>query len=175
MTTRTSSPILHIEDQLIGHTADRERIFASVRIDRVGGSEHETVNHETISEYLRFSFTWAAVEPLRKVENAHIAGCGTEWSVDAVVMPAQGFTIEQIRELGEIAKEWHTNDLNAGCAHQTVVWENGRHGRQPSLTLTHPCEISGYKYGRAWLVRVAPDDLVQRIAALFGREVVLND
>lgn len=63
----------------------------------------------------------------------------------------------------------HLNDMEAGCAHQTVVWEDSTYGRRPALydpkadTGTQPCPKTGYRYGTAWLMRTIPDDVVSEI------------
>jgi hypothetical protein len=55
---------------------------------------------------------------------------------------------------------WHLNTMRAGCAHQTVVWEDSRYGVRPSLERTPVCPVSGYRYGSAWLVEVLPDTVL---------------
>jgi hypothetical protein len=73
---------------------------------------------------------------------------------------APDITREDVTALADIGDRWHLNDLSAGCVHQEVVWEDGRYGRQPSLTATEPCPETGYRYGSAWLVEPLPEDVI---------------
>lgn len=83
--------------------------------------------------------------------------------IGEIVYPEVGF----LDELAWVWERWHLNDMRAGCAHQSVVWETDVYGfPRPSLDLTLPCPTSGYRYGSAWLYEPLPNDvlrLVQRV------------
>lgn len=64
---------------------------------------------------------------------------------------------------------WHLNGMRAGCAHQTVVWEDGPYGRRPSLDDTPTCPQTGYRYGHAWLVEPLPWWVRRDIESLMPR------
>lgn len=168
-TTRTIPLPFYVKNRLIGRTADGDRVYASVTIEARERSS-ETTKHDQVESYVRCSFTWALVEGTRTLDHASSFGAGTDWSVDAVVKPARGFTIEHVRELAALAKEWHLNDMHAGCDHQTIEWETDGYGRRvPSLKLTRPCTHTGYRYGHDWLLKPVPVEVIEQVASIFGR------
>lgn len=76
-----------------------------------------------------------------------------------------GISPEQYAHLRELADRWHLNTMRAGCAHQTPVYAPDQYSRNaPSLDLTPPCPITGYKYGHAWLVEVLPAEVLTELA-----------
>ena len=87
--------------------------------------------------------------------------------IGEIVYPAAGWGFASLDELAQVWERWHLNDMRAGCAHQSVVWETDVYGlSRPSLDLTLPCPASGYRYGSSWLYEPLPDDvlhLVQRV------------
>jgi hypothetical protein len=168
-TTRTIPLPYRVSNRLIGRTVEGNRIYASVSIE-LREEESETVGHDHVESFVRCSFTWALVEGTRTLDHASSFGAGTDWSVDAVTKPARGFTMQQVHELAALAKEWHLNDMHAGCDHQTVVYETGPFGRrQPSLKLTAPCPHAGYRYGHSWLLKPVPVEVIEQVASIFGR------
>jgi hypothetical protein len=94
----------------------------------------------------------ATVEPLREV----IANGRYE----------RGMGASKVRALAKLER-WHLNGLKAGCAHQTVVWEDSPY-RRPSLDLTPACPVSGYQYGHAWLVKLLPPGFLNLVRDLFS-------
>ncbi len=57
----------------------------------------------------------------------------------------------------DIWKEWHLNDLQAGCIHQREMgWSRDGYDKHPS----EPCPICGYKYGTAWLKKDVPESVI---------------
>ncbi len=73
--------------------------------------------------------------------------------------------VAELRELAALAERWHLNEMRGACAHQAVVYDVSRR-LVPSLTLTLPCEASGYRYGSAWLVEPLPSEVRERIVQL---------
>jgi hypothetical protein len=97
--------------------------------------------------------------------------------------------------LAEIWKEWHLNDMQAGCDHQQAEgWDKlpidptkplnayGKHFKgqtrdswniltwvspkeHPKGLLTKPCEVCGYKYGTQWLIKEVPEEILIELAA----------
>jgi len=81
-------------------------------------------------------------------------------------------------------KEWHLNDMQAGCEHQRAEkWEEKRlddslpwtqpnsamwtyKKDHPKGLLCEPCPVCGYKYGSAWLKKELPQDVVDFIEKL---------
>ena len=145
------------------------RVTVEIRIERLERSdEYETVSHEHVSQPLDFALTtsvWqpsgkdivsggATVEPLREVLASGDYGAG----MDA----------EKVSRLIELHEAYHLNSMQAGCEHQTVQWEDGPYGRRPSLELTEPCPITGYRYGHKWLVKVLPEDFASDLLAILA-------
>lgn len=148
-------------DVLIGRTTTGSRIFATVNI-RMQDRDAVSVEHLPVEAgYTSLSFTWAEIEKGRRTISC--CGCGTDWSVDAVREPADGFTLKQIRRLAEIAKEWHLSDMQAGCLHMTLPKDESYDARK-HIT----CPRTGYKYGSAWLVKVVPEELITELHEMFG-------
>lgn len=83
----------------------------------------------------------------------------TEWD--------DGWNAERLASLCDLADRWHLNTMRAGCAHVAPVYETDRYGRSvPSLDLTPPCPLTGYRYGSAWLVEVLPDEVLAELTVL---------
>jgi hypothetical protein len=59
--------------------------------------------------------------------------------------------------LVELWKEWHLNDLQAGCEHQRAL------GWTSEVHLSEPCPTCGYKYGTAWLFKAVPVDVLEEL------------
>jgi len=86
----------------------------------------------------------------------------------------EGWSQELISEFYTIWKNWHLNDLQAGCEHQRAErWEDrllddSKPKTQSNMAtwtykkdnpkglLCEPCSICGYKYGSAWLRKEIP-------------------
>ena len=69
-----------------------------------------------------------------------------------------------LKRMAAVAERWHLNGMRAGCAHQVPVMETDQYGRTvPSLDLTPPCPLTGYKYGHAWLVEPLPADIIAEV------------
>lgn len=104
---------------------------------------------------------------------------------------------EGLADLLDLWDAWHLNDMQAGCAHQTadgwnkrpidptkpldsyghhvgpdksptwnmLVWV--RPTEHPQGLLGVPCLTCGYRYGRSWLSKPVPTDVLARVKA-FG-------
>ena len=86
---------------------------------------------------------------------------------------------DKIKRMVEVWKEYHLNDMNAGCEHQRAEqWgekelilpsgEKKRSGwvyekEHPEGVLSKPCPVCGYQYGSAWLFRAIPEEIIQEI------------
>jgi hypothetical protein len=144
----------------IGRTVQGHRIFANIVV-REHLEEHETVDHEKVDHFKSLSFTWE----MRALGRRDIAadGAGASWSVEAIVLPAKGWSMESLRRLAEIAREWHLSDVQAGCAHMRKIglgnYDDNKH---------QVCPESGYRYGTKWLVKIVPDELIKEVASMFG-------
>ena len=153
-----------------GFTQDRKlRVTVEMRLERAEQSdEYETTEHEMVRQPLDFALTtavwnWngtdhleggATVEPLRAVLRSGMFG--------------EGFDAQKVAALIEMHEQYHLNGMQAGCDHQTPVWEDSTYGRRISLELTEPCPITGYKYGHKWLVKVLPEGFVSDLLAILA-------
>jgi hypothetical protein len=152
------------EHVLIGHTAERERVYVDVKLTEHDG-EHVTTDHGTVTGIRRLSIMGEVIESGRREPHS----CGQiRGELDRITECAAGWNVGMVRRLGELWDTWHLNDLQAACDHQTVVYEDSSYGRRPSLTETRACPVSGYRYGSAWLVKPLPADVEKEIRAIFG-------
>lgn len=125
----------------------------------------QTIEHEpVVGDLLEFAVSGERYRKGDRRGNPSSAGQMIDEIVD-VTKPAAGWTLDEIAELRALWERWHLNLMRAGCAHQTVVWEDKPY-RRPSLTLTQPCPRTLYRYGTAWLAEPLPDDVVARIRHL---------
>ena len=168
----------------LGKTEENDKVFAEIQLNPMYQSHQrksrtyrqESVNHKIIPfDALTISITH---ERYTQYGSEVSFGCGTQDFLE-VTKPADGLTLADVKRIAELAERWHGNGTIAGCAHQEVIWEkNERYGyRQPSLTLTKPCPITGYKYGHAWLGEVAPTEIIAELDAFIakGEYVAAND
>lgn len=109
---------------------------------------------------------------------------------------APDWTPCRARRFHQIWRDWHLNDMRAGCEHQRADgWHKrsidttkplntyGIHfagQRQPSWNmlgwitreehpeglLSHPCPVCGYRYGSAWQREAVPKDVLAFLRAL---------
>lgn len=144
---------------MLGYTKDRARVYVTVGLTW-HDSEMQTVQHETADGFWRLSMVGEVVEFAHR--DAATAGQCSEYLLEVVDPEAR--TLDQIRDMHDTWERWHLNDLQAGCAHQRVVWEDSEYGRRPSLSDTLPCPESGYRYGSAWLTEPLPQDVLDKVS-----------
>lgn len=148
----------------LGRGPGRERYWAEIKLDW-RNDEAETVRHEKITRYARFTVTICAFSP---------TGNRMDWSgrpESLLVDSDHGWTQHDVDTLLSLTKDWHLNDMQAGCEHQIVVWEDSPYGRRPSLTETAPCPQTGYRWGSGWLVREIPQYALNEINRLMSLPV----
>ena len=126
--------------------------------------EKMTVNHERIGGYPVLSISgYAQYRP-----HQDYAYCGqiydelTPKNIKKYLIPKH--RLEQIRK---IWKEWHLNDMNAGCVHQGSVEANNNKWEELAQKETDKCP-HGYRYGSSWLVRLLPQPIAEKIEILFN-------
>lgn len=165
-------------------TRHRLVVTAELRVAQPAGRDHETIDHATIHDPLNLSFTGNIREQTPKggwAEGSSGAGvpgwAGHVTEFAAPGEPGAGLGWDQARanRLVDLASSWHLNTMQAGCAHQTVVWEDGWYGRRPSLELTEPCPHTGYRYGSKWLVKPVTLDVAMELRDLFGDNFVPDE
>jgi hypothetical protein len=76
---------------------------------------------------------------------------------------APGWSAERWYQLLDVWKEWHLNDMHAGCEHQRALgWEREGYDKHPS----EPCPECGYEYGTKWNKVDVPESVIAWIVAL---------
>jgi hypothetical protein len=136
----------------------------------------ETIEHDDCFGINRLSITGEVKE--RRLNGRWVDAGGGQCIgalklVDAFAKPGErgttpsGWDAGKRDRLVDLWENWHLNDMIAGCAHQEVVYEENDWGRKvPSIELTKPCPITGYKYGSKWLVKPMTPDIYREIEAL---------
>lgn len=145
----------------VGRDDEGHRYFVLVRLgpDELNDlSRFYSVEHDYVSrDEPVLSMTYEQIDKRGGVQGC---GAGVADLHKYVTKPASA----QLLRMGQIAERWHLNGMRAGCAHQKVAYETDRYGRRiPSLRLTLPCPVTGYKYGTAWLVEPLPREVVEEI------------
>ncbi len=92
--------------------------------------------------------------------------------------PAKGWTSETVLELAHAWKEYHLNDLVAGCSHQQE-WDTKaiipelekrvisvfNYEHEDGL-LCKPCPVCGYQWGSSWLSKKIPEEVIEFLREL---------
>jgi hypothetical protein len=157
---------------LLGRTEDGNRVWVKIEIREVN-QPSETVEHAKVESYRELSISGAVAQ--KGCRNADSWGQVRGDAAGAMAAPAKGLTEDDIAHLVTVWKRYHLNGMQAGCAHQTIVWETGPYGeRRPSLALTPICPVQDadenvkkpYRYGSAWLVKELPTEVEEWVRAL---------
>lgn len=162
--TAMDVPVGRVSGEAYGYARDLT-VTIDVRMERLTRqTEYETTDHRKVRRPLDFAITTAVWRPDKR---DIVSGGATVDPLRELTTYTNGFSDRVIAELLSMA-EYHLNGMTAGCDHQTAVWEDGRYGRQISLTDTLPCPVTGYRYGSAWLVRELPYGFLSRVRAVFA-------
>lgn len=169
----------------IGRTEDGDRVFVTIVLRHREGPA-QTTTHDMIDYYAELSIT-GEVYAAGRALTGDVIGAGQIMEEVARVAEfgeiADGLDHAALVALVGLWDRWHLNGMRAGCAHQTVVWENSSYGRRPSLDLTPECPAvvlsdmpvtaedyrPAYRYGSGWLVEVIPAAVLAEIHALGAR------
>lgn len=129
----------------LGRTAEGFKVYAEVGLGKVTNAPQSTITHERIEAGApRVTVTFEVVNPRRP---GRWESFGQTRPSDRVIVAEASPVLAAVEELWA---DWHLNDMQAGCAHQEVVYEDAPYYR-PSLDATLPCPVTGYRYGSAWL------------------------
>lgn len=149
---------------LLGRTPEGERVTVEIALrpaQRV--APYETITHEPLpDDALELSIV-GTVYPKGWRPGWSESGGGQCIDTARTVLPSKQWSAEDLSRLVAIWEAWHLNGLQAGCAHQSVVMESGPYGPRPSLELTQPCPVTGYRYGHAWLFKALPADVLDDV------------
>jgi len=161
-------PVGRVPGEPYGYVSDL-LVTIDVRVERLERREtYETTTHERVTGPLDFALTTSVWQPSRR---DIVAGGATAAPLDEAIAHGRldfGLDEAAVRGLALDHECWHLNGMSAACAHQEVVWEDSDYGRRPSLTLTQPCPVTGYRYGSAWLVRVLPEGFLAELDGLLS-------
>ena len=145
-------------DILIGRQADGTKVYVEARFEHPHRDLWvETVDHQSTTDRLRLALTGVTVSKYGSISrDGTWLGCGQ--IVDDLLELTElelGWTVAEVMKLHQIWKEWHLNDLQAGCVHQ----HNGSNSA--------PCPITGYKWGHEWLHKPLKFDVFSFISDHF--------
>jgi hypothetical protein len=174
------TPVLTVKDMPIGRVDGTPYgykrdllVTVDIRMEH-RADETETTEHNMTTDFLDFAITTAVWRPDRRDWTSGGATVAPLREVIANGRYEQGWNAGRVAALAELER-WHLNAMKAGCAHQTVVWEDSRYGRRPSLELTPVCQVrtpyrpvNGYRYGHAWLVELLPKGFLDTVRGLFA-------
>lgn len=152
-----------------GYPRFRLSVSVELRLERLERQdEYETTEHDKVSRPLEFAMTTSVWQPSKR---DIVSGGATREPLREVAAQGsfgEGWDADKLAQLADLGDRWHLNSLKAGCSHQTVVYEESDYGTRPSLELTEPCPVTGYKYGHAWLVEPLPADFVSTLLELLA-------
>lgn len=122
-------------------------------------SSRETTTHKHVKEYYTLSITGSynggggqCIDTLKKL--------------DSVAIPEQDLT-----DLIEIWERWHLNDMTAHCEHQKPIpvrYDDPEYNHYVWLS-GKQCP-NGYRYGSAWLIEELPQEVIDRVDAIFSSQ-----
>jgi hypothetical protein len=146
-----------IRRKYVGALEDGTRVYVNANVQDL---DHPmmTVDHGTVTSGLRLSLTG---------ETRYSAGQIID-DVRAIVKPVKGLTAADLLELVSIWEEYHLNDMNALCIHQTIKWEDSTYGRRMDLDAIGACPVNGYRPGSAWLYKTVPDSVLERVREILS-------
>lgn len=150
-------------------TAPRTRVYLEVCLEtKTPPAPQQTTEHQPITEVLEFTYGWEVQEPRgsRGWEGTSYTRPWPEWLALEDMTFQEGWTPGRVRQVDTYGARWHLNGMKAGCAHQSVVWEDSKYGRRPDLERTAPCPETGYRYGSAWLSEPLPAEVLAWALAL---------
>lgn len=154
---------------LLGTTYDGDTMYIEVEV-RPQTGVFQTVHHTEVIAPNQITISGHTF-----YEGSNRSDCDTAGQIMDTLLEldpdklAPGLTGLDIALLHAIWDAYHLNTLNAGCSHQTVVWEDSLYGRRPSLTLTEPCPETGYKYGNGWLVEEVDEIVIRNLRETANR------
>jgi hypothetical protein len=163
---------LKAEDIFVGRTAEGTRVYLDMSLERVAKEGKTSVTHEPVTdEFFRFSASGHTVLKGRRDDNWDGGGQMLDTLLE-VADPANGWTLQELKEIHRLWKNWHLNDMQAGCQHvPDPLWEDSPYGKRPDLKNTPSCPETGYRWGSAWLVRLIPATVIVRMQELIRKAI----
>lgn len=141
----------------VGKDKEGRGVFLTVELTRRGPEftttgqliERETVTHQKVAEWLELSISGV----VQGGEGGQIQEAIDQMNYAIL----SGKQIGEISEIRQIWDRWHLNGMKAGCVHQMA----GDYDR-PEIS-GQVCPVTGYKYGRAWLVDPLPPEVAEKV------------
>jgi hypothetical protein len=161
-------------------------VFADLEVEWVPG-EHTLVDHSTVDGLYRLSVSFAVVQDFRGFDpmdpqmssdttDRRIVSMGQTPPEDRVVaVPGvRKISVGDRRFIEQAWADWHLNDMNATCAHMPTFEQitslaadagfTDQYGRIDASGWALENVVcsagSGYRYGRSWLSRIVPADVI---------------
>lgn len=153
----------------LGYTEEGCRVVATIAIDYSDGALVTFTDHSERPAPDCISVTWEVTRPnSRMIESA-----GQVPPEDRVIARrhARDATPEVREFIEQLWLDHHLNDMHAECEHMTTEMLSKRDGEtgsewQKRMLETVVCPLTGYRWGRAWLAREVPVDVLTRTARL---------
>jgi hypothetical protein len=165
-----ASTELLADDAYVGRVrlAPRRFDYMFVTIRLYGRDSGTTIHHQPIGEHVSLAISATVWANRSKRGDCHTAGQCVEELLR--VEPDGRLDGSEIRDLVKVWREWHLNDMRAGCAHQDVadIPPAERLDRVP------PCSesVPRYRYGSAWLVEPLPAEVERFVRAIAAKLTV---
>lgn len=152
----------------LGWNADGGRVVAHISVEPQTGVTQYTDHHE-------------GADPDRVSVSFDVVGPGSEWhggqvpAEDRVIVRRHDNDADEATEtfINELWATHHLNDMNAACDHMTpemLARHEGEstHDWQTRMLDTVTCPETGYRWGRAWLAKAVPADVLDKARQLIS-------
>ena len=147
---------------IVGETPDSGITQVTVNIERRKCLK-QTIDHKMVSEYSIISFAGENDRAIGQIVNE------LEYLYNNGKLFIKKSDLKRIIELWN---EWHLNDMNAACIHQTPFSVNEfsyEKFKELAQKETAKCPV-GYRYGSDWLLKPVPDEVIKEIIDIFERK-----
>ena len=168
----------------LGKTAEKTHVYAEISVEDSDGRTLTFTDHTTgpAPDLVSLSFVTSRSykDDPRDIADRYIESWGQTPAKDRVI--AEPAT-EHVALIERAWAEYHLNDMNAACDHMTEEMlspsdeeldayaaanpERARYGRtslwQNWALDTVSCPETGYRWGRSWLARSVPDDVITQV------------
>lgn len=156
----------------IGPGGETQRLQVTVRIEPAphGGETVQTIDHQEVPrvDLNRIAFQGQTDYRTPRGRKWHWDGGRQNLGDLALVADfAPGWDAEKRDRLLTLWKEWHLDDMQPGCAHQTEIEGTV----EERLAKIEPCPLTGYRYGRAWLVKLPTTEVIEEITEMFAGQL----
>lgn len=160
----------------IGRTADRERVWAEIRLEAPAGRPVEFTDHTTGPQPVVLSICWTIASPgksedMTEIQEHRFLSFGqTPAHERRITKRAPSMSAAELHTIESAWELWHLNDMNAGCDHMAGVTVPEGVNAQTWKLDNLVCPVTGYRYGRAWLARTVPSETVAALVAIIEGE-----